>query len=163
MAARTGSQIEGDILEHHFDRTVGFAVYALLFVSSFFAGLPGLVGAALAYAHRKGASRLMATHYRFQLRIFWTCLIFFVLGMVALVGAAALGLTELLRYVPPEWLASVGLSGDSESAGLLAWALLAVGIALLFASWVWSLAAPAYGFLKLVGSRAIGHDDDDDF
>ena len=156
--------IEGDFLEHHFDRSVGFAVYALLVVSAFFFAVPGVVGVALAYSHRRGASPLMESHYTFQIRTFWTGVVFFVLGIVALAGAAALGLADLLTVLPQAWMgSSQRVFINTASSGPIAWILLAVACLLVFASCVWPVIAAIYGFIKLAGSRPIGHDAYDDY
>ncbi len=157
--------IEGDFLEHHFDRSVGFAGYALLFVSPFFFAIPGLVAVALAYSHRRGAGGMIASHYRFQVGIFWTCVVMFCLGCIAAFGAAALGLVELLRFLPAEWNGFIrGLGMTDTTGATVGWSLFAAAVVLVVGSWVWSMLASAFGFIKLVGSRPIGHDayDDDD-
>ena len=148
---------DGDPLEQQFDRGVGFAAYGLLVISSFFLGVPGIVAAAIAYAHKRGTSRVLETHFRFQLRIFWTCVALFGLGLLVFTAASVLGLTEMMRYAP------FNLEGFRRGLGLtatqgasLAMAMVIGGLVLVAASGVWSIAGAIYGLIKLIGDRPVG-------
>jgi hypothetical protein len=143
-----------------FDRGVGLAAYGLLFVSPFMLGAPAIAGLGLAYAHKDDAHSLMRSHYRFQIRIFWTTLVCLVIGVALAVGGGGLalgGLYHLVRQSLPTLglpAVPVGLSGDvaAEENGLLI-----AGLAFVVGSLVYILIAPLYGLIKLLAGRPIRH------
>ena len=53
------------------DRNLALLAYGLLFVGVFCAGLSALAALAIAYARRRQAGALVASHHRFQIFIFW--------------------------------------------------------------------------------------------
>ena len=150
------SRLDGDPLEQHFDRGVGLVAYALLFASIFFLGVPGIVAAAMAFAHKRGPDPLMDSHFRFQLQIFWTYVGLFVLGFLGIVGAAITGVSHFWSPGWHWWTNGTNVSISYPSAAPLGWTALVVGVILVLTSAAWSLGASAYGFLKLIGGRPIG-------
>jgi hypothetical protein len=71
--------------------------YGLLLFSLFTCGAAGLLAMILAYDRKGQSAPLAATHFRFQLKIFWIC---FALTLAA--GALWFGgLLSLLRSAPP--------------------------------------------------------------
>ena len=53
-------------------------VYILYLVGLAF-GITGLIGVIMAYVNRSDAPDWLASHYRFQIRTFWICLLYLVL------------------------------------------------------------------------------------
>jgi uncharacterized membrane protein len=152
--------------EHHdpfmatFDRGVALTAYGLLFISPFMLGAPALAGMGMAFAHRDDAHSLIRSHYRFQIRIFWTTVVCVVIGAALAVGAGGLAIGagyHFLRQAFP----NLGLpAGGFNLGGNLVeeenWLLIA-GIGFLVGGVLYILIASLYGFLKLVANRPIRH------
>jgi uncharacterized membrane protein len=143
-----------------FDYVVALAGYVLLFVGVFMAGVPALATFALAYAHRRDSHLLVRTHFQFQLRIFFTALLFVGLGAGSLVAAGGLALSRVVRFAHDHL---PGLAGAMSQAHVDAWtgaiaaALLAAAIVFFGLTVIWLLGASLFGFLRLVAGRPIGH------
>lgn len=143
-----------------FDYAVALAGYVLLFISVFMAGVPALATFALAYAHRRDAHLLARSHFQFQLRIFYTALLFIALGAGSLVAAGGLALSRLIRFAHDHL---PGLAGAMTQAHVDAWsgtiaaALLAAAIVFFILTVIWLLVASLFGFLRLLAGRSIGH------
>jgi uncharacterized membrane protein len=142
-----------------FDRIVALGSYGLLFVSVFTLGVPALAAAALAIFHRDDAQPLIRSHYRFQIRIFLTALLFLILASISALLAGGLALAQLIGFIELHARQVAAVIGADTSAreawtagGLAVAAFLFVGLAAL-----WTLAASAFGFLRLVANRPIGH------
>ena len=141
-----------------FDHVVALVAYGLMFISVFLLGVPALAAVALAYAHRRDAHVIVATHYHFQLRIFWTAALFLVLALVSGAGASVILLEKLFDFVRDHL---PGMSGVI-SAGSAAWvAPLAGALSLAFFAFLilavgWTLIASLIGFFRLLANRAIG-------
>jgi len=150
----------GDPFMARFDRGVALTAYGLLFISPFMFGAPALAGVGLAYAHKNDAHSLMRSHYRFQLRIFWTTVVCLVIGFALAIGAGGFAIGagyHLLRQALP----SLGLpSGGFSLGGSLAeeenWLLIA-GVAFLIGAIGYILIASLYGVIKLLAGRPIRH------
>ena len=56
-------------------------IYILYLVGVAF-GITGLIGVIMAYANRSDAPEWLASHYRFQIRTFWLCLLYAILMFV---------------------------------------------------------------------------------
>jgi uncharacterized membrane protein len=157
MAAST-SEPHHDPFMATFDRGVALTAYGLLFISPFMLGAPALAGMGMAYAHRDDAHSLMRSHYRFQIRIFWTTLLCLVLGVALAFGAGGLALGSLYHFLresfpslglPPGGLRLIGDLHEEEG-----WLLIA-GIAFLVGGIGYLLIASIYGFVKLLANRPI--------
>jgi len=143
-----------------FDHVVALAGYVLLFISVFMFGVPALATMALAYAHKDDSHLLVRSHYRFQLRIFWTAVLFVLLAIGSAVTAGGLALPWLVEIVRAN-LPGVGAAMDqahvSAWSGQIAGLLLVAAVTLGVLALVWTLVASLFGFLRLVSNRPIGH------
>jgi len=141
-----------------FDYVVALVSYAMLFVSVFLV-LPAFAAAALAYAHRRDAHVIVRSHYRFQLRIFWTAAMLLVLGVVCLTGASVAALRGLLSFASDHLPSLAGVIGHDAPAwiGALAGGLGLTGVACFILAAVWTLITSLVGFFRLLGNRPIGH------
>ena len=154
----------GDVLSVQFDRGVAMVGYGLLVLSVFTAGLPALGALALAVAHSRDTHLITRTHYRNQIRIFWSGVLSFVLGILTGIAAAAFALSRFWDWLTVQfpWLeTTVGrlvLPGDRvQVAGWLAVA----AIVLFIFGVVHTLFSSLWGAMKLVRGRPIGHIDVD--
>jgi uncharacterized membrane protein len=140
-----------------FDHLVALAGYVLLFVSVFMVGVPALAALALAYAHKSDTHLLARSHFRFQLRIFWTAILFLglSLGSVAAAAAAVLGGDWLYRLVSHGQAAGSGHLG--AWTGGIATLLIIAAVLLTAVAFLWTLGASLFGFLRLVYNKPIGH------
>jgi uncharacterized membrane protein len=144
-----------------FDHVVALAGYVLLFISVFMFGVPALATMALAYAHKNDSHLLVRSHYRFQLRIFWTAVLFVLLAIGSAVTAGGLAVSKLIAFARAN-LPGVGAAMDqahvgswsAQIAGLLLIAAVTLGVLAL----VWTLVASLFGFVRLVSNRPIGHE-----
>jgi uncharacterized membrane protein len=143
-----------------FDHVVALAGYVLLFISVFMFGVPALATMALAYAHKNDSHLLVRSHYRFQLRIFWTAVLFVLLAIGSAVTAGGLAVSKLVEFAR-DHLPGVGAAMDqahvgswsAQVAGLLVVAAVTLGMLAV----IWTLVASLFGFLRLVSNRPIGH------
>jgi len=152
--------------EHHdpimatFDRGVALTAYGLLFISPFMLGAPAIAGLGMAYAHKDDAHSLMRSHYRFQIRIFWTTLICLVLGVALALGGGGLALGALYHFLrqsfPNLGLPTVHFGLPGDVAAEENWLVIA-GIAFVIGGLAYILIAPIYGFIKLLAGRPIRH------
>ncbi len=69
-------------------RGLAFLGYGLLFLGLPTLGTSALLGLVLAYARRDGASPIVASHHRFQIRLFW-------IGVAMSAAALVLGVTAV--------------------------------------------------------------------
>lgn len=162
MAGRDEIAVEPhhDIFMASFDRGVALTAYGLLFISPFMLGAPALAGFGMAYAHRDEAHSLMRSHYRFQMRIFWTTLLCMVLGVALTLGAGGLALGAGYHWVRQTFpnlglpVGGVLIGGNVQEEEN--WLLLA-GIAFLIGGLFYILGSSLYGFVKLLAGRPIRH------
>ena len=138
---------------------VALVSYGLLFISVFLLGVPALAAAALAYAHKRDAHVIVATHYRFQLRIFWTALLLLALGVISAAGASVILLQKLLDFASNHLPGMSGVIGHGGAAWTapLAGALGVAWIVFFVLAVGWTLVASLVGFFRLLGNRPIGH------
>eukprot|EP01030_Chromulinospumella_sphaerica_P018036 gene18036-17883_t len=127
------------------DRVMGLINYGLLFSAIFFVGVPGIVAVILAYSQRGTAGPLMREHYRFQIQIFWIGLL---LGLVAGIS----GLWAVLDVAGEAWR-NGDIHGEMEPdelnlTGKVIGLFVTSAVALALMT-LWSLAAPAVGFIRL--------------
>lgn len=143
-----------------FDRGVALTAYGLLFLSPFMLGAPAIAGFALAYAHKDEAHSLMRSHYRFQIRIFWTTLVCLVIGVALAVGAGGIAIGAVYHFVrqtfPTLGLPAGGFNLGGGVAAEESW-LLFTGIGFLVGGVGYVLISALYGFIKLLAGRPIRH------
>jgi uncharacterized membrane protein len=127
------------------ERTMGLINYGLLFSAIFFAGVPGIVAVILAYTQRSAAGPLLREHYRFQIQIFW-------IGLLLALIAGICGLWAVLDVSADLW-GNGSVHGDLQPSDLdLTGQVIGLAIAAVVAlvlMTLWSLAAPAIGFIRL--------------
>lgn len=157
---------EGAAGEHHdpfmatFDRGVALTVYVLMFISPFMLGAPALAGFGMAFAHREDPHTVIRSHYRFQMRLFWTVIICLVLGAALTLGAGGLAIGEVYHFVRTTLPAlglpqgGVRLIGDVREEEN--W-LLVAGFLFLLGGIGYLAIGSAYGFVKLLANRPIRH------
>jgi uncharacterized membrane protein len=142
-----------------FDRIVAMGSYGLLFVSVFTFGVPALAAVALAIFHRDDAQPLIRSHYRFQIRIFLTAFLFVILAGISALLGGGLALSQLVSFIELHARQVAAVIG-TDTGGREAWAAggLVIAAFLFFGlSVLWTLAASAFGFLRLAANRPIGH------
>ena len=125
------------------DRNLALLAYGLLFVGVFCAGLSALAALAIAYARRRQAGALVASHHRFQIFIFW----------VGFVPALLSGLCAMAAVISLVF----GLLSDPAKppvAGILSFA--GLGVALAVAAGTWLMATSLFGFIRLASQQSIG-------
>ncbi|MDO9335375.1 MAG: hypothetical protein EON95_04545 [Caulobacteraceae bacterium] len=135
------------------ERVMGLINYGLLFGAIFFAGVPGIVAVVLAYTQRGTAGPVLREHYRFQIQIFW-------IGFLLALIAGICGLWAILD-VSGDLLGRGSVDGDVKFADLdlsggMIGLLIAAGVALALMT-LWSLAAPAIGFIRLATTSRPAH------
>ncbi len=142
-----------------FDHLVALAGYALLFVSIFMLGVPALAAFVLALAHQRDTHPVARSHFRFQLRIFYSAVLYTVLGVGSIIGASGWALAKLIHFVHETVDASTALtpSGIAAWSGGLAVALIAAAVLFFILAAAWLLGASVFGFLRLLAGRPIGH------
>ena len=143
-----------------FDRGVALTAYGLLFISPFMLGAPALAAFGMAFAHRDEAHSTIRSHYRFQMRIFWTTVICMVLGIALAVGAGGLAIGAGYHWArstfPDLGLPVGGVTFGGNVQEEENWLLL-TGVAFLIGGFFYVLGASAYGFIKLLAGRPIRH------
>lgn len=161
-----------------FARGMVFLGYCLLLGALPTFGSSALIALVLAYARRDGATPLIRSHHRFQIRIFWV-------GLALTVAAIALGASAWFSAgepVPPPMhiprspdaqTVAFHPAGDDAAlapAAVYSWSygferdvgMRAVleGYASLLSmvmAGLWSIAAPLWGLVRLASDRPIGH------
>jgi len=133
--------------------------YALLFFSIFFAGMPGLVAAIIAYAQRQAVNPAVRSHYNFQIRIFWVAVILSLIAAVSAVAAAAISVGHLFEMgVQGGWDAWDGLSFSTSEIHVdpSVVTLLSITALSALATVLWLLIAPLVGFIRLATQHSMG-------
>ena len=145
-----------------FDHLVAMAGYVLLFVSVFMVGVPALAALALAYVHKSDTHLLVRSHFRFQLRIFWTAILFLALalGSVALATGLGVGWLFHLAAATPGLAGSMGHGQTGVVSAGVASLLLIAGVLLTALAILWTLGASLFGFVRLISNQPIGHPND---
>jgi|GEM_PF-3133156 hypothetical protein len=154
-----------------------FIVYVLLLISLFTGGLSALLGMILAYDRKAQAGPVTATHFGFQLKIFWICFALsltagalWISGLISLlihtvlpgpalhaqpdaqlvqIAAPALGWADFQTWTYRSDIRPLRLSG---AAGLQFW----LGFLCLSTSVLISWTAPIWGILRLAAGLPIG-------
>ena len=143
-----------------FDHIVALGGYVLLFASVFMLGVPALASLALAYAHGHDSHLVARTHFKFQIRIFWTAVLLIALGIGAGVVAGGTVLGKLFGFAQEHLPAVSGVMAQAHMGGLsgaAAGGLVFGAVGLFVLAVLWTLFASVFGFLRLLGNRPIGH------
>jgi uncharacterized membrane protein len=162
MPLRTAARVDtqDDPIMATFDRGVALTAYGLLFISPFLLGSTALGALGMAFAHRNDAHSLMRSHYRFQMRLFWTTVVALMISGLLAFGAGGLafgGLYALMRDNFPNLpLPAMEMLNRQNAAVEESWLMIAA-IVFFFGGLLYLLANCAYGFIKLVAGRPIRH------
>lgn len=137
------------------DRNLAMVGYGLLFFAIFFAGVPALIAAAIAYARRRNADAAVRSHFRFQIFIFWV-------GFALTLLAALSGLTGLLVLIGQVVRGAVDGKWDSIDTVIFSQvhvgavvACFATAGVLAVATGLWLLVTSTYGFVQLASRQSI--------
>ena len=125
------------------DRNLALLSYGLLFVGLFCAGISALVALAIAYSRRRHVDPLVASHYRFQILIFWV-------GFVPALLAGLCGMGAVITLL-------IGLLADPANpvrADTLAFGGIGVSLAVLAGAWL--MVTCLFGFIRLASQHPIG-------
>ena len=140
------------------DRNIALLAYGLLFFAIFFAGAPALIAVAIAYARKRAADPIVASHHRFQIYIFWIgfglTVLMLLLGLAAtlsILGDLVGGVVHVGRET---W---EGVQIADLHVGRTFFTLIAGAIVLGVVTSLWLLVASAYGFVRLASRRSIRH------
>ncbi|MCE2431341.1 MAG: hypothetical protein J4F29_00225 [Candidatus Latescibacteria bacterium] len=91
--------------EKHDITSTARIIYILYLVGVAF-GITGLIGVIMAYVNRSDAPEWLASHYRFQIRTFWLCLLYAILILViafVLLSPIVFGTGVVIIMVLPVW------------------------------------------------------------
>jgi uncharacterized membrane protein len=141
------------------DSNLALLNYALLFFSIFFAGMPGLVAAVIAYAQRDAGNPAIRSHYNFQIRIFWVALALSLVAAICAVAAAAISVGQLVEMgAQGGWDAWDGISFSASSIHVdpPVIVLLSITAFAALAAALWLMVAPLVGFIRLATQRSMG-------
>lgn len=138
------------------DRNLALLAYALLFFAIFFAGAPALIAVAIAYTRRGRTTRMIRSHHRYQIFIFWGALALTLLA--ALSGLAAI-LTVLGAMIASA--AHVHLRAGHSFAitfphlgpAVVVFSTAAISLGVL--AGLWLMVMSGYGFIRLASHRSI--------
>lgn len=140
---------------HDDSRSLAMLNYGLLLVSIFFAGAPGLVAVAIAYAQAPRAPPLLRSHYRFQIGLFWSGFVIGVLGGALFVAGVTTAIFDFLAVGDGDWTDNVPMLRDLGAHGP-ALLMIIVGVLITMLDAAWLLAASAFGFIRLASHRGLG-------
>lgn len=127
------------------ERTMGLINYGLLFSALFFGGVPAIVAVVLAYTQRGSAGPTVREHYRFQIQIFW---IGFLLSLIAGI-CGVWGVVELTGDAWRNGSSHGEMQVDETDFTVRVIGLFIASAVSLILLTLWSLAAPAIGFIRL--------------
>lgn len=140
------------------DSNLALLGYALLFFSIFFAGMPGLVAAIIAYAQRHAVNPAIKSHYNFQIRIFWVGVVLSLITAVCAVAAAMISVGHFFEMgVQGGWDAWDGISFSTSRIHLdpAVVTLLSITAFAALATVLWLLIAPLIGFIRLATQHSM--------
>lgn len=141
-------------------RNLAFINYGLLFASVFFAGVPALIAAIIAYSQRDEAPQTIGSHYRFQIRVFWVAFCLALAAGVSLLGVVIRVTSELFQVTQvPGWDVHDNVKLDLSNVTLDGPLLAMLVSSALFSALggVWLILAPAFGVVRLASERRMGH------
>jgi Predicted membrane protein len=151
---------DGDRRKAQAARNLAFINYALLFAAVLFAGVPAIAAAVIAYAQRDEAPPRLASHFAFQIRVFWIAFAMAMaaaatfLGAMVKIAAAMFEVTRIEGWNSPD-VVRVDLTQVTLDAPLV----ILLGLTALFAAvgGLWLVLAPALGAMRLASGRPMGH------
>ncbi|HEY9233637.1 MULTISPECIES: hypothetical protein [Phenylobacterium] len=141
-------------------RNVAYINYALLFAAVLFAGVPAVAAAVIAYAQRDEAPETLASHFAFQIRIFWVAFALAMaaaaafLGVMIKIAAAMFDVTRIEGWNAPD-IVQIDLTRLTLDAPLVF--LLALTSLFAAIGGLWLIFAPALGVMRLASGRPMGH------
>lgn len=130
------------------DRNLALVSYALLFAAPFVFGLTALIAVVIAYVRKPEAEPVTASHYRYQIRIFW---IGFALSMVAV-----LALMVGVGFLMVEVVKALVMNAPADAWEAVAWEVEPAFPAVFFIGLIVFLAAYAASSLWLILSSIVG-------
>ena len=139
---------------------MGIVGYVLLFLAPVSGGLTALACVALAYARKPSANPMAASHFTFQIKVFWIAFLACFLGVTAIVFSLGILYSDVVWAVTDNaervarYFAEPGQAG-ARFHPLGALSLLG-GLGLLCAAAAWSLAASTFGAVRLLSRQPIG-------
>lgn len=141
-------------------RNVAYINYALLFAAVLFAGVPAVAAAVIAYSQRDEAPELLASHFAFQIRIFWIAFAMAMTAAASLLGVMVKIAATMFEVTRIEgWNAPDVVQIDFTRVTLDAPLVILGALTTLFAALggLWLIFAPALGVMRLASGRAMGH------
>lgn len=141
-------------------RNLAYINYGLLFASLFFAGVPALIAAIIAYSQQDEAPPTIRSHHKFQIRIFWVAFALAVAAGLSFLGVVIRVTGEVFEFTQiTGWDTHDNVKLDLSNVtldGTLVALLTATGLFSALGG-VWLVLAPAYGFVRLASERGMGH------
>ena len=141
-------------------RNLAFINYGLLFASVFFAGVPALIAAIIAYSQQDEAPPTIRSHYKFQIRVFWIAF-----GLALAAGLSFLGVvirvtSEVFQFTQlPGWGVHDNVKLDLSNVTLDGTLMALLASSAMFATLggIWLILAPALGSVRLASGQGMGH------
>lgn len=141
-------------------RNLALVNYGLLFASIFFAGLPALIAAIIAYSQRDEAPAQVRSHFSFQIRTFWVAFGLTLGAGICALAATLAAIRDLVAFTRTQGWEGFGSIDVDLSRLSLDGAVIALLVGFVLCSVLaaaWLVAAPAIGFIRLASQRGIGH------
>ena len=141
-------------------RNLALLNYGLLFAAIFFAGVPALIAAIIAYSQRDDAPPDIRRHLNTQIRIFWVAFALTFAAGLCLLGALVGSVGDVVAYTHVSGGGRPGnldidLSRLSLDGSVIALLVGFGGLSLLSLGWL--VCTPAIGFIRLASQTKIGH------
>jgi uncharacterized membrane protein len=144
------------------DRILATLLYALLFLTPFFMGLPALLAVVAAYVRRPQAADAFArSHYGFQIKIFWIAVAILALAAAAAFLGAGVLITHFLDMSLrggsgwDAWDVSIA-DAPEVHVNLAALVILAVSALAILGDLIWLMLAAVFGVARLLSGEPIG-------
>lgn len=141
-------------------RNLAFINYGLLFASIFFAGVPALIAAIIAYSQQDEAPSTVRSHYKFQIRIFWVAFALALAAGISFLGVVVRVASEVFQFTRiPGWDVHDNVKLDLSNVTVDGTLVALLGLSALFSALggVWLILAPGFGFVRLASERGMGH------
>jgi uncharacterized membrane protein len=141
-------------------RSIAYINYALLLAAIFFAGVPAIAAAVIAYSRRDEAAEPIGSHYDFQIRIFWVAFTLAMCAAASFVGAMIKIASDMFEITRLEgWGAPDVIQVDFSHVTVDTPLAALLGLTALFAAigGLWLIFAPTLGLIKLASGRGMGH------
>lgn len=141
-------------------RNLAFINYGLLFASVFFAGVPALIAAIIAYSQQDQAPQTIRSHYRFQIRVFCVAFCLALAAGVSFLGVMIRVTSEVFQFTQvPAWDVHDNVKLDLSTVTVDGTLIALLASSALFSALggLWLVLAPALGFVRLASERGMGH------